>query len=232
MPVQPSDSERLLSFSFYLLDADAQNWVDCVLQSMATIIIHLERHHFFMFHYFFSFPPILISLIYIICIGQIYIPIYFIMYIMYKIPTYFWSFLLKKYFIYLFLEKGMGGRKRRRETSMCERSIDWLLLSCAPNGDWLSIQACALTRNWTSDLLFCRTIPDQLSCAGQGLSVSYFFFQSTLFFTLVHIAVSHLYSYFWLLHSVSRYAQPLYVAFHPLVVDAQTNSILCYDENF
>ena len=38
-------------------------------------------------------------------------------------------------FIYLFLERGEGERKWGRETSMCERYIDWLPLACPPAGD-------------------------------------------------------------------------------------------------
>ena len=51
-------------------------------------------------------------------------------------------------FIYLFLERG-------RETSMCERSIDWLPLVCTPIRDQAPTQTCALTRNRTSNLWLC-----------------------------------------------------------------------------
>ena len=48
--------------------------------------------------------------------------------------------LLKKYFIYLFLEKGERGRKRGRETSLCGCLMRPLL------GTQPATQACALTR--------------------------------------------------------------------------------------
>ena len=37
-------------------------------------------------------------------------------------------------FIYLFLERGEGERKRGRETLMCERYIDQFLLACPQLG--------------------------------------------------------------------------------------------------
>ena len=45
-----------------------------------------------------------------------------------------WFYFLK-YFIYLFLERGKGGRKKEREISMCMRNIDWLGLACAQTMD-------------------------------------------------------------------------------------------------
>ena len=51
-------------------------------------------------------------------------------------------------FIYLFLERGKGGRKRRRETSMCG------CLSLGPHrGTWSATQVCALTGNRTGNPL-------------------------------------------------------------------------------
>ena len=41
----------------------------------------------------------------------------------------------KKDFIYLFLEKG-EGRQKGKETSMWERNIDWLPLTCPQPGTW------------------------------------------------------------------------------------------------
>ena len=46
----------------------------------------------------------------------------------------FLGFFFFKDFIYLFLEKGKGGRKRGRETLMCERNTDWLPLVCPELG--------------------------------------------------------------------------------------------------
>ena len=54
---------------------------------------------------------------------------------------------LKYNFIYLLLERGKGGRKRGRETSMCKRNIDQLLLAHPHLGTWLTTQACTLTGN-------------------------------------------------------------------------------------
>ena len=45
------------------------------------------------------------------------------------------DFFFKIEFIYLFLERG-EGRKRRRETLMWGKNMDWLLLVRAPTGDW------------------------------------------------------------------------------------------------
>ena len=56
-------------------------------------------------------------------------------------------FLFKKIF-YLFLERGKGKEKER------ERNINvWLPLARPSLGSWPATQACALTRNQTSDLL-------------------------------------------------------------------------------
>ena len=41
------------------------------------------------------------------------------------------GFFLKILFIY-FLDRGGVGRKRGRETSMCERNINWLPLAFSP----------------------------------------------------------------------------------------------------
>ena len=43
-------------------------------------------------------------------------------------------YVFKKFYLFIFRE-GKGGRKRGRETSMWERNIDWLSLTCAPTGD-------------------------------------------------------------------------------------------------
>ena len=39
---------------------------------------------------------------------------------------------------------------------MCQRSTDWLPLTCPQLGTWPATQTCALTRNGTSDLSICR----------------------------------------------------------------------------
>ena len=72
-----------------------------------------------------------------------------------------------KDFIYLFLERGGGRGKQREETSICERNINWLLL--VPQlGTWPTTQACALTGNWTGNILVCRMAPKPLSHTSQG----------------------------------------------------------------
>ena len=58
----------------------------------------------------------------------------------YGFPLYF-------YFIYLFLERGKGGKKRGRELSICKRNIDRLPLAMPQSGTWPATQTCALTEN-------------------------------------------------------------------------------------
>ena len=45
------------------------------------------------------------------------------------------SWFFNRDFMSLFLERGKGGRKRGRETSMCKRNIEWLPLAHTPNRD-------------------------------------------------------------------------------------------------
>ena len=65
-----------------------------------------------------------------------------------------------------FYREEQGGR----ETSMYERNIDQLTLEPAPDrpGTDPETQACALTKNWTGDLLFCRMMPNQLNHTSQA----------------------------------------------------------------
>ena len=66
----------------------------------------------------------------------------------------FLFYFFKILFIY-FWREGKGGRKRGRETSMCERNINvWLPLARPQLGTWPTTQACALIGNRTSDLSF------------------------------------------------------------------------------
>ena len=58
--------------------------------------------------------------------------------------------------------------RRGRETVMCERNIDWVLLTWAPTGDQPVTQAHALTGNRTGKLLRCGTVPNKLSHTGWG----------------------------------------------------------------
>ena len=53
--------------------------------------------------------------------------------------------------LFTYFQRGMkGGRKRGRETSMCERNINWLPFTCPQLGTWPTTQACALTQNQTN----------------------------------------------------------------------------------
>ena len=79
----------------------------------------------------------------------------------------FLSFFLKILFIY-FQRKVKEGRKREKETLMCERNIYWLPLACPQLGTWTATQACALTVNRISDLLVCRLVLNTLSHTSQG----------------------------------------------------------------
>ena len=76
-------------------------------------------------------------------------------------PSY--SFFFKKYFIYLFLERGEGKEKEK------ERNISvWLPLLCPQLGPWPETQACGLTGNQTGDPLVHRLAlnePHQPGCA-------------------------------------------------------------------
>ena len=68
---------------------------------------------------------------------------------------------------YLFLERG-EGREKERERNINVWEIHWLVASCMPPlGTWPTTQACALTRNWTSDPSVCRPAPNPLSHTSQ-----------------------------------------------------------------
>ena len=84
-------------------------------------------------------------------------------------------------FTYLFLG-GKGGR----ETSMWERYIHWLPLACPQLGTWPAPHACALTGNWTSDLLVHRPPLHPLSHTSQG-----HYFISRLFGVFGSLAYSY-----------------------------------------
>ena len=81
----------------------------------------------------------------------------------------FLSFLrLYLFYFILLLERGKGGWKRGRETSMCKRYIDRLPLTCPQPGTRPATQACALTGNRTSDLSVHRLVLNPLSHTSQG----------------------------------------------------------------
>ena len=58
--------------------------------------------------------------------------------------------------------------ERGRETLMCERNIDCFPLAHPQLRTWPTTQACALTRNQTSDLSVHRLALDPLSHTSQG----------------------------------------------------------------
>ena len=67
--------------------------------------------------------------------------------------------------LYCFFEE---GREKERERNIREKSIDQLPLACPLLGTWPGTQACALTGNWTSDLLVHWLALSPLSRASQG----------------------------------------------------------------
>ena len=71
------------------------------------------------------------------------------------------------YFIYLFLERGVGREKER------ERNIDRLPLAHPRPGTWPSTQTCALTGNQTGDLLVLRPALSPLSHISQGKKINF-----------------------------------------------------------
>ena len=87
------------------------------------------------------------------------------------------SFFLRFYF-FIFRERVEEG-ETGRETLMCERYIDWLLLARPHLGTWPTTQVCTLTGNWTHDLSVHRSALNPLSHTSQGRAIfcsSFFFF--------------------------------------------------------
>ena len=72
------------------------------------------------------------------------------------------------FFQILFLERGEGGRKRGRQTSLYKRHINCLPLARPCLGTWLAAQACVLTGNRTSDLLVYKLMLNPLGHTSQG----------------------------------------------------------------
>ena len=68
-----------------------------------------------------------------------------------------------KDFIYLFLDRG-GGWEKQRERNI----IVWLPLEHPLLGTWPATQACALSGNWTGNLLVRRPMLYPLSYTSQG----------------------------------------------------------------
>ena len=89
------------------------------------------------------------------------------------------------------------GREKERERN----------LSCAPYlGTWPTTQACALTRNRTSDPLVCRLAPNLLSHTSQGA----LFFYKGLY---MHIISPLLKFYLFLFIDGGGFVVPLIYAF-------------------
>ena len=83
---------------------------------------------------------------------------------------YIYFLIFKIFYLYIFRER---GREDGRETSMCG------CLFCAPLlGTWPTIQACALTGNWTTDPLVHRPALSPLSHTCQGRSTFWWCSQS------------------------------------------------------
>ena len=76
-------------------------------------------------------------------------------------------FLLFRDFVYLFLERGEGGREIERETSTV-KNIAQLPLTRPQTRDWPSTKACALIGNQTSNFSIYQMTLNQLSYTSQG----------------------------------------------------------------
>ena len=62
------------------------------------------------------------------------------------------NYIFKRFYLFTFRE-GKGRRKRRRETSVYEKYIDWLPLTHPLMGIWPGTQACTPNGNQTDDPL-------------------------------------------------------------------------------
>ena len=62
--------------------------------------------------------------------------------------------------LFIYFQRGEGREKERERNINCKRYIDWLPLAAT--------QACALTRNWTGNLLVRRPVLNPLSHSNQG----------------------------------------------------------------
>ena len=71
------------------------------------------------------------------------------------------------FYLFIFLERG-ERKEKGRETLMCG-----CLLSTLPLGTWPTTQACALTRNQSSDPLVYRPVLNPLSHTSQGANLSF-----------------------------------------------------------
>ena len=84
------------------------------------------------------------------------------------------------FFNCLFLEREGKEKERERNISVQEKH-QCVVASRTPSvGTWPATQACALTRNWTSDLLILRPALSPLSHSSQGSSCLYASFSFSL----------------------------------------------------
>ena len=92
-------------------------------------------------------------------------------------------------FFLLFLREGKGGRRRGRETSMCERDMDQLPLARPQPGTKPATQAHALTRNQTSELSLCGMKPIWTTPLRAILIVTFILIhlQSTIFYLFMYL---------------------------------------------
>ena len=93
-------------------------------------------------------------------------------------------FFFKRFYLFIFRERGRE-KEREGEKYLCERET-WIgCLTYAPQpGTKPTNPACALTRNQTSDLSLCGTMPNQLSHTLSGHVRFFCFYFSTLILNL------------------------------------------------
>ena len=76
---------------------------------------------------------------------------------------------------YFFLDSGEGREKER------ERNLNvWLPLTCTPLGTWPTTQACALTGNWTGDLLACSPCSIHWATPARARIIMFYLYTSLL----------------------------------------------------
>ena len=81
---------------------------------------------------------------------------------------YFIFLIFKIFYLFIFRERG-GEGEREGENHPCEKESSFSWLPYMPwAGKEPTTQACALTGNWSSDILLCRRTPNQLRHTGQG----------------------------------------------------------------
>ena len=94
--------------------------------------------------------------------------------------------IFQRFYLFIFRER-KGGRKRGRETSVCERNIHWLLLAY-----WPATCACALTGNQTSNLLVRRLALSPLSHTSQGKTAFLIYIKQLVFLAKFNTPKCHM----------------------------------------